>query len=147
VADPADRPGEWLSLSRGAERLGWRQNRLRSLARRQDWPKRRGNVGGAFEYLIPAGLLAGPIAAPGVAEGLANGAAEADLVAELRDHVADLAARLGRAEGELTAEARRSTDLLGVITDLRADRDRLAAELALARKGWLERLIEAVRKK
>jgi hypothetical protein len=55
--------------------------------------------------------------------------------------------RAARAEGELAAEARRSADLLAVISDLRADRDRLAAELALARKGWLERLLEAVRRR
>jgi hypothetical protein len=33
------------------------------------------------------------------------------------------------------------------VADLRAERDRLAAELAEARKGWLERLIEAIRKR
>jgi hypothetical protein len=51
-----------------------------------------------------------------------------------------LAAQLGRAEGELAAELRRSADLVATITALRA-------ELAEARKGWLVRLVEAVRKR
>jgi hypothetical protein len=33
------------------------------------------------------------------------------------------------------------------LTVERSRADRLAAELALARKGWLERLIEAIRKR
>ena len=103
-----------MTLTVAAERLGWRLHRMRSLARRQDWPKRRPNAGA---YLIPAGLLA-----------------------ELREQVADLAAQLGRAEGELAAELRRSADLVATITALRA-------ELAEARKGWLVRLIEAVRRR
>jgi hypothetical protein len=135
VADPADRPGEWLTLTVAAERLGWRLHRMRSLARRQDWPKRRPNAGAAFEYLIPAGLLAEPPAQPAADDGLA----ETGLAAELREQITDLAAQLGRAEGELAAELRRSADLVATITALRA-------ELAEARKGWLVRLIQAIRK-
>ena len=52
---------------------------------------------------------------------------------------------------ELAASTRRESDLQALVVDLRRDRealqatiDRLAAELALARKGWLERLLEAV---
>jgi hypothetical protein len=33
------------------------------------------------------------------------------------------------------------------VADLRAERDRLAVELIEARKGWLERLLEAVRRR
>jgi hypothetical protein len=143
VADPTTWPGEWLTLTAAAEQLGWRLHRMRSLARRQDWPKRRPNAGATFEYLIPAGLIAEPPTRPEADDGLvATGP-----VAELHERVTDLAARLGRAEGELAAEARRSTDLQDLVADLRRERDRLATELAEARKGWLERLIEAVRRR
>jgi hypothetical protein len=101
-----------------------------------DWPKRRPNAGAAFEYLIPAGLLAEPAAHPATDDGLV----ETGLTAELREQVAELAAHLGRAEGELAAELRRSSDLVATITALRA-------ELAEARKGWLVRLVEAVRRR
>ena len=48
--------------------------------------------------------------------------------------------RAARAEGERGA-------LQAQVADLSAERDRLAGELAEARKGWLERLLEAVWRK
>lgn len=61
-------------------------------------------------------------------------------VALLREEL--LEARVAAARAEAGREF-----LHSLVGDLRAERDRLAAELALARKGWLERLIEAVRKR
>ena len=65
----------------------------------------------------------------------------------------DARERAARAEGELAGlrealatEARRSTDLQAVLELERARADRLEAALALARKGWLERLIEVLRR-
>ena len=126
-----------------AERLGWRLHRVRSLARRQDWPKRKPNAGAALEYLGPADLLAKPQARPSGDEDLAD----TGLIADLREQVTDLSARLGRAEGELAAELRRSADLAGMIADLRSELTQARTELAQARRGWLERLIEAVRRR
>jgi hypothetical protein len=54
--------------------------------------------------------------------------------------MADLRERLGRTEGELAG----LRVALGHVT---AERDRLLTELVQARKGWLERLLEVVRKR
>jgi ABC-type branched-subunit amino acid transport system substrate-binding protein len=54
------------------------------------------------------------------------------------------------AETARVATARAEGELAGVrvaLAAVEAERDRLAAELALARKGWLERVLEAVRRK
>jgi hypothetical protein len=97
------------------------------------------------------------------------GRAEGELAAELR-HSQGIAAALSRAEARIAdleahaleiAEVRvaaasaegKVTALLETLLDLRhgieherAERAKLAAELAEARKGWLERLLEAVRR-
>src|SRR3954453_23254416 len=49
--------GTWLTLPATASRLGWHLQKAQTAARRGEWPKRRGNVGRAFEYLVPASLL------------------------------------------------------------------------------------------
>ena len=54
---------------------------------------------------------------------------------------------LARAEERLAAAERRERDVATVTTDLRAERDRLAAELAEARKPALVRLVEALRRR
>jgi hypothetical protein len=54
--------------------------------------------------------------------------------------LAELRERCGRAEGLAEARAQH-------IASLEAERGRLAVELADARRGWLERLLEAVRRK
>jgi hypothetical protein len=102
-------------------------------------------VSGADPESHPNGLGGGP-------EGHPNGPGSApDIDPDerdfLRQELLDARERAARAEGELAAEARRSTDLLAVIGDLRTDRNRLATELAEARKGWLERVLEAVRRR
>jgi hypothetical protein len=83
---------------------------------------------------------------------------------DLNGH-ADLLVQLARLEERLAASERREADLQALVADLRAERDTQAAahardrealqgqlaqahvELAHARKGWLERLLEAVRRK
>jgi ribosome-binding protein aMBF1 (putative translation factor) len=134
-----DEPGEWLTSSEAASRRRWHLPRAQSRARREGWPKRRSNRGTAMEYLIPASLLASP-------DVVGDGASD-DLVGELQAQVADLREQLGVAKGELTAELRRRQDLVERAAELRAERDRLAAELAEARKPWLVRVVEAVRRR
>jgi hypothetical protein len=98
------------------------------------------------------------------------GRAEGELAAELR-HSQGIAAALSRAEARIAdlearnleiAEVRvaaataegKVTALLETLLDLRhgleherAERAKLAAELAEARKGWLERLLEVMRRR
>jgi len=54
---------------------------------------------------------------------------------------------LGRAEGELTAELRRSADLGAALAKAEVRADRLEAALAEARRPWLARVIEGLRRK
>jgi septal ring factor EnvC (AmiA/AmiB activator) len=77
---------------------------------------------------------------------------------ELREELAATRIAMARLEERLVAAERRDTDLQAslelehsradaALAAERACADHLAAELADARKGWLERLIEAVRKR
>jgi hypothetical protein len=68
-------------------------------------------------------------------------------LAELRQELAEERAGRARAEGELAAELRRSADLVLTVATLRTDLADARRELAKARKGWLERLLEAVRRR
>jgi hypothetical protein len=121
-----EQAAEWLTLTAAAERLGWRLQRVRSLARRQDWPKRKANAGAALEYLTPAGLLAGSPDRPTTGS--------PDLLPDL------LAARerAARAEAALV-------ELRAVLVREQARADWLQAELAEARRPWIMRLVAAVR--
>jgi hypothetical protein len=136
----------WFTYTEAAERLGWRLGKLKSKARREGWPVRQRNRG-PHQVRLPDELLVQPrsdhgptngatvvepMAAPRVNHGHTNGATTTEPVAELRE-------RLGRTEGELAG-------LRVALEHVTAERDRLLTELVQARKGWLERLIEAVRR-
>ena len=73
---------------------------------------------------------------------------------ELRSRVDDLTeavtdARIGqaRADGELAAELRRSSDLAAALGKAEAQIGRLEAALAEARRPWLARVLEGLRRK
>jgi hypothetical protein len=106
------------------------------MIRRGRLPARKGNAG-QWLVQIPAGMMAE-----------SDPAIDSDL-AELREEVADLRVALARVEAERDSQvaerSRERADLEAVAVDLRAQRDRLVGELAQARKGWLERVLDAVR--
>jgi hypothetical protein len=148
---------EWLTLSAAASRLRWDLHKVESRARREGWPKRRGNRGRAMEYLIPAGLLM-----PSSAErdGVTDSVAPAhDGVNPATDGVtvevlAKLRHALGRAEGELAAKDALVTELREALAreadhaSRERDRgDRLEAALAEARRPWLAKVLEGLRRK
>ena len=54
---------------------------------------------------------------------------------------------LGRAEGELAAEMRRNGDLAATLAVERARAERLEAALAEARRPWLARVLDGLRRK
>ena len=54
---------------------------------------------------------------------------------------------LGRAEGELSAELRRSADLVASLTKAEARAERLEAEMRELRRPWLARVLEGLRRK
>ena len=148
---------QWLKVTEAAPRLGLTLDGLRSRIKRGQVTTRRGNDG---RLLVSVALNGADHShdqshelSPNSSETVhepshepaLNGSAEPD-----HDLFADLLAaheRAARAEGELAGlrealatEARRSAELL-------ARADRFEAALTLARKGWLERVLEAVRKK
>jgi hypothetical protein len=159
----------WLKVAEAAPQLGLTVDGLRARIKRGQVSTRQGNDGRLLVSVAANGAdTRHALALNGAGTGhdpshalSANGSAEPDLLPDL------LAARerAARAEGELAGlrealatEARRSADLLAsleleraradaALAAERARGDRLEAALAEARKGWLERLLEAVRRK
>ena len=135
------------SPTEAAERLGWRLGKLKSRARREGWPVRQRNRG-PHQVRLPDELLVQPrpnhgltngvaavelLAAPRVNHGYTDGATTVEPMAELWE-------RLGRTEGELAG-------LRVALEHVTAERDRLLTELVEARKPWVVRLLEAMRRR
>ncbi len=72
-------------------------------------------------------------------------------LAELRLALTEASTRAARAEGELAVEQRRSAelhaDLTAALAKAEARVDRLEAALAEARRPWLARVLEGLRRK
>jgi chromosome segregation ATPase len=151
--------GRWLTLAEIASRTGRHIDAVRSWAyrgRRSERLRTQKNNRHELQVwftpeLVPELAQGVALAASFLGSGSDEGANEA--MAELRSRMEDLTEALtearirqARAEGELAAEARRSTDLMAALEREREERAKLSAELAEARKGWLERLLEAVRR-
>ncbi len=133
---PGEAPGggRWLPIEAAARAMGVAPKTVRDWikADRVRW-RSRGNQG--RDVLVPPQMdREAPGDSPGELERLRNELAQA------RAEVAELRERFGRAEG--MADAREAQ-----VVDLRAERDRLAAELVEARKPWAVRLVEAFRKR
>jgi hypothetical protein len=132
----------WLTVAKAAPRLGLTPDGLRSRIKRGQIRARRGNDG----RLVVGVPLNGPDPGHEPGHEPAQDGSGTSRGPELNgsagsDHALLVALkRAARAEGELAAEVRRSTEL-------QARADRLEAALAEARKGWLERLLEAVRRR
>ena len=147
MAEPLDESGEWLTLSAAASRLGWHLQRVQSRARREAWPKRKANRGAALEYLVPAGAWdESPNDPPDESDSVPAGP---DAVAgELREAARAEAAGV---RGELAAEQRRNAELAGelraALAKAEARADRLEAALLEARRPWLAKVLEALRRK
>jgi hypothetical protein len=139
VAGSEPGSGQWLSQSEAGARLGWKLNKVIAARRSGRLQGRKGNRG-EWLVFVPDGLLqaeAEPSHSP----------AEAELEAGLREEIAELKHALGRAEGRSEALLQQVSSLADNLAAERARGDRLEAALAEARKGWLERLLEAVRRR
>jgi hypothetical protein len=156
--DEADR-GRWLTLAEIATHTGRHIDAVRSWAHRGRRSERlrtqknnRHELQVWFTPELMTELATGNASSASVSA-LVDDEGAAEAVTELRARVERLnealvEARIGRAraEGELVAEARRSADLNAALDHERAERAKLATELAEARKRWLERLLEALRR-
>lgn len=138
---PGEAPvdGEWVTVAEAARRLGITPRAIRSRIKHHSLLSRpRGNQG--QEVLVTDDMETGEDP-PG----------EAPATVALMVQVARLEERLAGAEASaagLRADLeRRERDQAAVTADLRAQRDRLTAELAEARKPALVRLVEALRRR
>jgi multidrug efflux pump subunit AcrB len=133
----------WLTVSAAASRLGLTPDGVKSRIRRGTLRSRLGNNRRL--------LVAVPVNASADRFTDMSKDSVADVSADTVNGHTDMLVQLARLEERLavqaSAHARERQVLETVIVDLRGERDRLAAELAEARKGWLERLIEAVRRR
>jgi hypothetical protein len=145
MAESGNGQEPYVTLAEAGRISGKHPDAIRALIRRGRLQGRKSNTG-HWLVQIPAGWMAesepgDDVDTPGLHR----------TITELHQEVAGLRERCGRAESGLDSErterARERAMLESVVGDLRADRDRLAAELALARKGWLERVLEAVRRR
>ena len=145
--------GQWLTQAELASRSG------RSIAAVRSWVRRRreqsllrtqrSNRGETQVWTTPELL---------VELGQAGDMADDAPSAMLADEAGELRHMLGRAEGELAAELRRSADLTAtLVAEREAHRmllehervrgDRLEAALAEARRPWLARVLDGLRRK
>ena len=158
-----DGPGVWLTLAELAARSGRDRMAVRSWVRRRERNglarTRRGNQGQTQVWATPELLAeltdrsgrgptrdqtAGPT--PGPAE-----AWPPDELAALREELGESRELAARTAGELAAEQRRNAELVETLTaalaKAEAAADRLEAELAEARRPWLARVLEGLRRK
>jgi hypothetical protein len=135
-----DASTNWLPVAEAAPRLGLTVDGLRSRIRRGLVKPKKGNDG----RLLVAVAMTSEIAGHDQFTDVSTDQGEAD---ELRAEVMELRIALARTEERLAASGRREDDLQTLIGYLRSERDRLEAALAEARKGWLERLLEVVRRR
>jgi hypothetical protein len=140
MAEPETGPGQWLTQSEAASRLGWHVERIKSAARRGRLQRRKNNQG---QWLV---LVTPELAAElDHAVDMADDHAMAGLVAELREELTEAKVAAALADGKAAALLETLLDLRHGLEHERAERAKLTAELAEARKGWLERLLEALR--
>ena len=146
MAEPPTEPGQWLSQSEAAARLGWHLERLKSAARRGKLRRRKGN---RDEWLVfvPDEMLTEPPTDADHANDNAGDNAVTWAMAELREELTEALTRAAHAEGRVTAMLERVADLAAALEHERAERAKLAVELAEARKPVLVRLIEALRRR
>ena len=165
-----DDQDELLTLAEAGKRLGRHPEALRALVRRHRLPARRDNLGRLLLRLadLPAGLSApehGRAAQPAAPEHAQLAQADPAELLELREELAEERVARARLEGELVARdallAAKDTlagELRQALAKAEAAADRLRAEhratvaelraeLAEARRPWLAKVLEALRRK
>ena len=128
-----------MSVREAARRLGVTPKAVRDRIKHGSLQARpKGNLG--REVLLPPGMAVREIDGelPGEAATALPGE-NAGEVAELLEEMAGLRHALGRAEGELAAKD-------ALVAELRARAERAEAALAEARRPWLARVLESLRR-
>jgi hypothetical protein len=128
----------WLLLSDAGRRLGLSRGALRKRIARGRIEARKGNDG-LVRVLVTGDTEPGQ-GQDGASPVHGDGAGSVPEIVHLLSTLADARVAAARAEGECIA-------LRAQVADLKGERDRLEVALVEARKGWLERLLEAVRRR
>jgi chromosome segregation ATPase len=128
----------WLSLAEASQRLGASVDSLRKRIKRGQLEARPGNDG-RIRVLVASGQNLDE-----AGQGLDGVQTE---LAILRDELVEALTRASRAEGELAGFREALADVRTQLDRTETRADRLEAALADARKSWLARLLEAVRRR
>jgi hypothetical protein len=149
-----DQDGSWLTLDEAAQKLGLSKDALRKRIARGRLEARLGNDG-TTRVLVTSATPAGP----GL-DGAGQGQDSPELVrltVQLDDALERLESttrdlieareRAARAEGTAEALAGRVQDVSAALAAERARGDRLEAALADARRPWLAKVIDGLRRK
>jgi hypothetical protein len=128
----------WLTLAEASQRLGASVDSLRKRIKRGQIEARPGNDG-RVRVLVTSGQRLDEAGQGPDSSGIE--------LAVLREELVDALTRASRVEGELVGVRETLADVRTRLDKAEARADRLAAELAEARKGWLERLLEVVRRR
>jgi hypothetical protein len=162
VTEPdQDSDAPWLTLAEAAARSGRHIDAIRTMVRRGKLERRKGNAGQWLVRLPPNGMI-GPDRSSDAASDAGGDAWLAEVVAELKEEVTELRVALARseaghdaalaqvkAEGE-TRAAKAEAELEASRTMLAQERargDRLEAALAEARRPWLAKVLEGLKRK
>ena len=164
-------PGQWLSLAELTARSGAHIDRIRSWCKRASKAgrvhTRKGNDGHVRVWATPelvarltqdGGSVSPADELPSDQAGLVNGSlageAAAELVSELRTSLGEARERAARAESEarhlLGRAAKAETDLAGLAARVEVQErliTTLEAALAEARRPWLARVLEGMRRR
>src|SRR3954447_16559064 len=150
---------ELLTLAEAGKRLGRHPEALRALVRRHRLPARRDNLGRLLLRLadLPTDLSGpehGRAAQPASSEHAQPAQPDPAELLDLREELAEERVARARLEGELvardallTAKDTLADELREALARAEARADRLEAVLAEARRPWLARVLEGLRRK
>ena len=128
----------WVSLTKAGRLTGRHPDALRAMIRRGKLSGRKGNSG-QWLVQVPARLTA--------ESDSADDPDMAGVVAELRDELLEAKVAAARAEAERDSATANLMEARATIAHERSRADRLEAALAEARRPWLARVLEGLRRK
>jgi hypothetical protein len=149
-----DQDGSWLTLDEAAQKLGLSKDAIRKRVLRGKLQARRGN-NGTIRVLVTSEMLAGRVQdGPGQVQDdgwtghlLVQLEEAREQASALVRELAQAMERAARAEGRADALQQQTFSQAEQVVAERARGDRLEAVLAEARRPWLAKVLEGLRRK